>query len=146
MHAAIVDTGPLVAFLDRAERHHKWVAARIEELQTPLLVCEPVLVETMYLLARLPKAQDAIFGLLEDGALSIGFRVDEHVSALRRLHQKYRDRPMSLADACVVRMAELYDRHVVFTLDSDFSVYRKHERVPLSLVHPAEPRSRGRKN
>jgi predicted nucleic acid-binding protein len=137
MLPAIADTGPLVAFLDRSERHHSWVAARIGELQVPLLVCEPVLMEAMHLLARLPRAQDTLFGLIERGALSIGFHMDENVSALRRLHQKYRDRPMSLADACVVRMAEIYDRHVVFTLDSDFSVYRKHSRLPIALIHPA---------
>jgi predicted nucleic acid-binding protein len=137
MTAAIVDTGPLVAFFDRAERHHHWVADRIDELEVPLLVCEPVLAEAMHLLARFSRAQDALFGLLEKGALRIAFRVEEHVPTLRRLHQKYRDRPMSLADACIVRMAELHDRHAVLTLDSDFSVYRKHGRAPLTLIHPA---------
>ena len=137
MRAAIVDTGPLVALLDRAEQHHRWVAKRIEELDAPLLVCEPVLAEAMHLLARFSRAQDALFGLLENGALMIAFH-DEHISSLRKLHQKYRDRPMSLADACIVRMAEIYERHVVLTLDSDFSVYRKHGRVPLALTHPAE--------
>jgi predicted nucleic acid-binding protein len=136
---AIVDTGPLVAFFDRAERHYRWVAERIEELEAPLLVCEPVLTETMYLLARYPRAQTALFDLLQNGALSVAFRMEEHVSELRRLLQKYRDKPMSLADACVVRMAEIHERHAVLTLDSDFSVYRKHGRVPLTLVHPAAP-------
>lgn len=64
MAAAIIDTGPLVAFLDRAEKHHGWVVERIAELQAPLLVCEPVLAEAMVLLARLPRAQDAVWGLL----------------------------------------------------------------------------------
>jgi predicted nucleic acid-binding protein len=73
--SAIVDTGPLIALLDRSERHHAWVADRIEELDAPLLVCEPVLAETMYLLARLGKAQDALFGLLENGALRIGLQI-----------------------------------------------------------------------
>jgi uncharacterized protein len=68
MRAAIVDTGPLVALLDRAEQHHPWVAERIQELDTPLLMCEPVLAETMHLLARFSKAHDAPFGLLENGA------------------------------------------------------------------------------
>ncbi len=134
---AIVDTGPLVAFFDRAEQHHRWVAERVEELEAPLLVCEPVLAEAMYLLARYSKAQDALFELLQNGALSIAFRIEEHVGALRKLLQKYRDTPMSLADACVVRMAEIHERHAVLTLDSDFSVYRKHGRVPLTLIHPA---------
>jgi predicted nucleic acid-binding protein len=133
---AIVDTGPLVAFLDRSERHHIWVVKCIEELEAPLLVCEPVLTEASYLLARYAKAQDALFKLLQNGAISLAFRVDEHVDALRRLLQKYRDRPMSLADACVVRMAEVHDQHDVLTLDSDFLVYRKHGRVPIKLIRP----------
>ncbi len=136
MQTAIVDTGPLVAFFDRAERHHRWVVAQVEKLAPPLLVCEPVLAEAMYLLARFPDAQDALFGLLENGALKIAFRIEEHVTALRKLHQKYRDRPMSLADACIVRMAEIFERHAVLTLDSDFTVYRKHSHDPLALIHP----------
>ena len=133
---AIADTGPLVAYFDRAERNHGWAVERIRELEAPLLVCEPVLAEVMYLLSPLAKAQDALFELLENGALRIALRVDEQVVALRVLHRKYRDRPMSLADACIVRMAELFDEHDVLTLDSDFSVYRKHSRQPLTLIHP----------
>jgi predicted nucleic acid-binding protein len=114
------------------------VAEQVEGLDPPLLVCEPVLAEAMYLLARFPRAQDRLFGLLENGALRIAFRIDEHIFALLKLHQKYRDRPMSLADACIVRMAEIYERHVVLTLDSDFTVYRKYGRVPLALIHPAQ--------
>jgi predicted nucleic acid-binding protein len=137
MVVAIVDTGPLVAFFDRAERHHSWVAERIEEIDAPLLVCEPVLAETMFLLAGHAKAQDTLFELLENGALSIAFRIEEHAGIVRKLLQKYRDTPMSLADACIVRMSEIYDRHAVLTLDSDFSIYRKHGRTPLSLIYPA---------
>jgi predicted nucleic acid-binding protein len=136
---AVVDTGPLAAFFDWAERHHRWVVERIEELEAPLLVCEPVLTEAVYLLARYARAQDALFELLQNGALSITFRIDEHVGALRMLLKKYRDTPMSLADACVVRMAENHEPHVVLTLDADPSIYRKHGRAPLALIHPAEP-------
>jgi len=138
MRVAIVDTGPLVAFFDRAEQHHHWVIAQVEELDPPLLVCEPVLAEAMYLLARFSGAQGALFGLLDNGALRIAFRVEEHVPALRKLHQKYQDRPMSLADACIVRMTEIYERHAVLTLDSDFTVYRKHGRDPLALIYPTQ--------
>jgi uncharacterized protein len=137
MRAAIVDTGPLVAFFDRAERHHRWVAERIVELEAPLLLCEPVLAEAMHLLARMPRAQDAVLGLLENGALRIAFRVEDHLASVRTLLRKYRDRPMSLADACIVRMAELNAQHAVLTLDADFLVYRKHGRTPLELIRPA---------
>lgn len=136
MRAAIADTGPLVAFFDRAERHHAWAAARLRDLAAPLLVCEPVLAEAMYLLSDLRKAQEALFGLIENGALRVAFHVEEHVPALRALHRKYHDRPMSLADACIVRMAELFEQHQVLTLDSDFSIYRKHGREPLDLIQP----------
>jgi uncharacterized protein len=137
MTVAIVDTGPLVAFVDRAERHHDWVAERFEELEAPLLVCEPVLAETMYLLARYPKAQDVVLELIHNGALSIAFRIDEHIGALRNLLRKYQNIPMSLADACIVRMSEIHERHAVLTLDSDFLVYRKHGRASLTVIHPA---------
>ena len=69
---------------------------------------------------------DPLFELLERGVLKIGLRMDEQRSDLRRLMQRYRDRPMSLADACLVRMSELYSRSTVFTLDGDFNVYRRH--------------------
>ncbi len=138
MRRAIVDTGPLVAFLDRAEQYHRWVAEQVEELEPPLLICEPVLAEAMHLLARYSRGQDALFGLLENGALRIAFRIEEHIPALRKLHQKYLDRPMSLADACIVRMTEIYERYAVLTLDSDFTVYRKHGREPLALIYPAQ--------
>jgi predicted nucleic acid-binding protein len=134
---AIVDTGPLVAFFDRSERYHLWAAKQIEELDAPLLVCESVLTEAAYLLARFPRAQDALFGLLQNGALAVAFRLEEHTSVLHKLLRKYRDTPMSLADACVVRMAEIHENHSVLTLDSDFTIYRKHGRVPITLMRPA---------
>jgi predicted nucleic acid-binding protein len=90
----------------------------------------------MYLLARYPKAQDAVLELVHNGALRIAFQINEHIGALRTLLQKYGDIPMSLADACLVRMAEIHDRHAVFTLDSDFFAYRKHGRASLPLIHP----------
>src|SRR5580693_7721548 len=117
---AIADTGPLVAFFDRSERYHRWTTDRIDELDAPLLVCEPVLTETIYLLTRFPRAQDALFGLLQNGALLLTFRLEEHIGTLHRLLRKYRDIPMSLADACVVRMAEIHENHSVMTMDSDF--------------------------
>ena len=78
-----------------------------------------------------------MFNLLQNGALALAFRLEEHIGALHRLLRKYRDTPMSLADACVVRMAEIHENHSVLTLDSDFTVYRKHGRGSITLMHPA---------
>jgi predicted nucleic acid-binding protein len=133
---AIVDTGPLVALFDRSERCHRWVISRIAELDPPLLVCEPVLTEAAYLLGRFARAHDALFDLLENGALVLAFRLEDNAAPLSRLMHKYRDTPMSLADACVVRMAEEHDNASVMTMDGDFSVYRKHGRTPIKLIHP----------
>jgi uncharacterized protein len=82
-------------------------------------------------------AQDAVLELIQNGALSVAFRLDEHLGELCKLLQKNRDTPMSLADACIVRMSEIHDRHAVLTLDSDFLVYRRHGRTSLALIHPA---------
>jgi predicted nucleic acid-binding protein len=122
-----IDRNDIVSGLPRAWKSWK----------RPLPVCEPVLTEALYLLGRFPKAQDALFSLLQNGALAVAFRLDEHIGALHRLPRKYRDAPMSLADASIVRMAEIHDNHSVMTLDSDFTVYRKHGRVPIALMHPA---------
>lgn len=88
-------------------------------------------------MGRYPRATDALIGLLQNGALHIAFQIEANVEEVRRLLHKYRDTPMSLADACIVRMAEIHNRHDVLTLDSDFAVYRKHGRIPLPLIHPA---------
>lgn len=133
---AIADTGPLVAYLDRREASHESVTACFAELASPVLVCEPVLTETAYLLRRVHRAQDALFGLLESGALLLDFALAPERGAVRSLLNRYADRPMSLADACVVRMAELHERHAVFTLDADFGVYRRHGDQPMELVTP----------
>jgi predicted nucleic acid-binding protein len=133
---AIVDTGPLIAFFDRSERYHRWVTDRISKLKMPLLVCEPVLVEASYLLRRNSRTPDFLFELVQNRALKVPFRIDEHVGALRKLLQKYRDTPISLADACIVLMAEIHGSHSVLTLDSDFFIYRTSNRAPLSLIYP----------
>jgi predicted nucleic acid-binding protein len=131
---AIADTGPLVAYLDRSEARHKDVTARFKELAAPILVCEPVLTEAMYLLKASRRAQDELFGLLEDGALQLAFSLEPEREAVRALRRKFADTPMSLADACLVRMAELHDDHAVFTLDRHFSIYRKHGNRLIPLV------------
>ncbi len=133
---AIVDTSPLVALLDKTDNYHTWAAGEVEHLTPPMLVCEPVLSEALFLLAQTPKAQTELLLLLEKGVLRLAFHLDEHVNEVLALLRKYQDRPMSLADACLVRMAELYERYHIFTLDSDFKIYRRHGREPLNLICP----------
>lgn len=133
---AIADTGPLVAYFDRREAHHEWAVAQMDALEPPLLVNEPVLTEALFLLRRYPDAASALLELVERDVLRITFHLGDHIGDLRSLMHKYADIPMSLADACIVRMAEMNERHVVLTLDSDFSIYRRSGRSPLSLLSP----------
>lgn len=104
----------------------------------PLLTCEPVLTETFHLVSRLRNGSRRFFQLLGTGALSVEFDVMAEQEALARLARKYADLPMSLADACLVRMAEANADSSVFTLDRHFRIYRKHGRQLIPTVMPSE--------
>jgi predicted nucleic acid-binding protein len=132
----LVDTGPLVAFLVETDSHHTWAVKRFRELPAPFLTCEPVLTETFYLVSRLHNGRRRFFELLDSGLLNVEFAVLTERDALRKLVHKYADLPMSLADACVVRMSEQIDGAVVFTTDSDFRAYRKNGRQLIPLIMP----------
>jgi hypothetical protein len=78
----------------------------------------------------------ALLDLVAAGTLAVEFALMSELAAVRRLVARYRDRPMSLADACLVRLAELFDDAEVITLDRDFSIYRKHGRQTVPLISP----------
>ena len=132
----LVDTGPLVAALDHRDQHHAWVTDQLALLDPPLLTCEPVLTEVCFLFRQFPRAIQALFEMTNRGALEITFRLQEHRAAVAKLMHRYEDVPMSLADACLVRMAELHADSVVLTLGHDFKVYRKHRRQGIPTAMP----------
>jgi predicted nucleic acid-binding protein len=123
---ALLDTGPLVSFLASGLRHHAWTVQQWKRLRPPLLTCEPVLTEAAFLLKREGRDTDPLFALLERGVIRIALAVEEEQADLRALMRRYRNRPMSLADACLVRLSEIHTAAEVLTLDSDFRVYRRH--------------------
>ncbi len=135
--AAIVDTGPLVALLDAGDSAHDWTVRQFRQITGPLLTCEPVVAEALYLLRSLRPAQEKILEWIERGVLVCPFVLGEEVAQVRRLWKKYADVPMSLADACLVRMSEKHDDHRVCTLDRDFTVYRKRGHEPIPLIIPS---------
>lgn len=136
MSEVIVDTGPLVALLVRTDDHHRWVVDRLRELRPPFVTCEPVLAEVAHLVRRARQGLERFVDLLMSDLLRVEFEVMEERAALGRLLRKYSDRPMSLADACLVRLAELNDGASVLTIDADFSVYRKHGRRTIPIIAP----------
>jgi uncharacterized protein len=135
-HAVLLDTGPLVASLDRRDAHHAWAAEQFERLTAPLLTCEAVLTEACHLLRKLKHGHQQVMEMVVRGALLVPFRVGEEAARVADLLLRYANVPMSFADACRVRMAELYDGSRVLTVDSDFKVYRKHGRQAISLIMP----------
>ena len=132
-----LDTGPLVAFLNRRDESHEWARTTLDTVRPPLITCEAVVSETCFLMRSFPAGPDAVFELLHRDILRVEFALGENLPQVRKLLAKYRTVPMALADACLVRMAELDASLSIITLDSDFRVYRRHGRQHIPLVSPA---------
>ncbi len=132
----ILDTGPLVALLNRRDQHHRWAWDQWERMEAPLFTCEPVIAEACFLVQGLEGGSAAVLDFVRRGVLDLSFRVVEESAVIIGLMRKYRDVPMSLADGCLVRMAERHTDGVVVTLDNDFKVYRKNGRQLIPTVTP----------
>ena len=124
MKPVLVDTGCIVALLDRSERHHEHCVEVVTQLSAPLVTCDAVIAESCYLLRALRGAVDAVLRNVEQGVFRLPFRLDASAGAVRRLLRRYRNVPMDLADGCLVVMADELDTGDILTLDSDFKVYR----------------------
>ena len=138
--SVIVDTGPLVAFLNQQDELHAWAAARFEELESPLLTCEAVISESGFLVQSVVGGPAAVAGLVWRGLLELPLRFGEEAMEIWDLMERYRNLPMSVADACLVRLAELRPESRIFTLDHHFTIYRKNRREALSLIIPESRR------
>jgi predicted nucleic acid-binding protein len=134
----LVDTGPLVALLDRHDPWHAWAAAQLESMTQPMLTCDAVLSECVFLLGTHDRGARRLFAMIADDIVRLGFDLDEHREGVSRLMAKYEKVPMALADACLVRMAELHTGSRVFTIDSDFRIYRRHSRQAIPLIFPED--------
>ena len=129
-------TGPIVALLDADDQQHAWVKAQFARLRPPLLTCEAVLTESSFLIARGGGNASAAVQLVERGVLSIAQLFDTEAASIARLMRRYENVPISLADACLVRLVELTSQSTLFTLDSDFEIYRQKGRRLIPLLTP----------
>jgi predicted nucleic acid-binding protein len=132
----LIDAGPLVALLIGADAHHPWAAEQFEPLRPPLLTCEPVLTEACHIICRHGGDPTTIIELVQNNVLQLAFTVDDHIPELLALMRRYRDVPMSLADACLVRLSELHRHGRVMTTDTDFRLYRRNARQVIPLLAP----------
>lgn len=132
----LLDTGPLVAFLSGGHAHADWVTEQWKSLRPPLLTCEPVLTEATFLMKREGKDADSVMALLERRIIRVAMSLEDEQRDIRALLRRYRERPMSLADACLVRLSELNADSEVFTLDADFRIYRRHGNRTIAVLMP----------
>lgn len=132
----LLDTGPLVAFLNRRDRRHAWARGVLGEIEPPLFTCESVLSEACFLLRHSAAGQAAVLDLVESGLIRPALDSLAEAAALRRLLRRYADLPTSLADVGLVRLAELFPESCVLTTDSHFHVYRKDRRKVIPMISP----------
>lgn len=131
----LLDTGPLVALINRNDAFHDWAKREFDQIVPPLFTCEGVLTEACHLLRRTGRSAYGPLEMIDRGVLIVRFQINEDAAAVTDLMDRYANVPMSYADACLVRMSEQYERCTVLTLDGDFRIYRRHgrRRIPLRI-------------
>ena len=134
----MLDTGPLVALLNRRDRYHRWTIEQWADVDLPVLTCEAVLTEACFLLRKSPGGPAAVLEMVARAVVKVAYDVEADVAALGRLMTRYADVPMALADACLVRMIEQQPDARVLTLDRDFRVYRSHGRRVIPAFMPSD--------
>ncbi len=124
MKPVLLDTGVIVALLDRSEKFHLACATAIRELEAPLITCEAVIAESCYLLRNLPGAPEVVAENVAAGIFQIPFQLSRETAGVKQALRKYRDLKIDLADACLIRLADEFESANILTLDKDFDIYR----------------------
>jgi predicted nucleic acid-binding protein len=132
----LLDTGPVVAFLNHRDKFHDWALEHWNLIRPPMLTCEAVISEACFLLAGTDSGVDSVMQMIQRKIIAVSFHLAEHIQPVKSLLLKYRSVPMSLADACLIRMSELHPQGRIFTLDSDFNLYRKNRRRVIPTIMP----------
>ena len=132
--SVLVDAGFLVALLSRRDTNNAWAVAAAHRFPLPWQTCEPALSEAFHLLG--PAGVPTLASLLQRHAVVITLHLSEQLEDVLHLMRKYADVPMSLADACLVRMTEVLADPILLTTDTDFRIYRRHSRKTIPCVMP----------
>jgi predicted nucleic acid-binding protein len=120
-----LDTGPLVALIDRSDDNHERAKRVFESLGPPFITCESVISESIFLLqTSRPTGPEKVLSLGQEGYYQIGIDLKDNFPSILEFIKKYKERPISLADACLIRCAEIHNEPRILTFDSDFEFYR----------------------
>ena len=134
MKPVLLDTGVIVALLQRESERHAECVHAVSSISRPLVTCEAVITESCHILRRFPGAPEAVLANLEQGEFQIPFAVSAALSSVRTIMRRYRDVPASFADACLIHMADELETGDILTLDSDFVTYRWRKTKPFELL------------
>jgi predicted nucleic acid-binding protein len=132
----IIDASVLATLLNKNDTYHQWAVTQLKDIQPPLLTCEAIISEVSFLIECKQQGIDVIFNYLKLGIIELPFCFSSEYVAIEKLMLKYADVPISFADACLVRMSEQHRNSCVFTLESDFLVYRKNNSEVIPLIYP----------
>jgi len=132
----LIDTGVIVALLDRSEGRHTDCVSAMEKLDRPLVTCEAVIAESCYLLRKLPGAPETVIENVEHGVFQIPFQLSRAATSVRGILRKFRDLPADFADACLIQLADEVNTGDILTLDSDFRSYRWRRNHAFRLLLP----------
>ena len=136
MTRIILDTGPIVAFFNKRDRYFTWSNETFNLLEPPLYSCEAVISEACFLLRNIEGGSIAVAELIERELVVIDFDLCGEFKAIKKLMSKYANVPMSLADACLIRMTEIEKTSQLITLDRDFNIYRRFDRQLVPVLMP----------
>jgi predicted nucleic acid-binding protein len=138
--SALIDTGAMLALLDRTDRWHRICAETFRGLRLPLVTSEAVLTELFHLVGDSRREMEASWKLLRSGALSMLPIGDSELPEIHALMSRYWDRPMDFADATLVHLAKRESLSTVFTVDrGDFETYRIDGRRRFRVLPASAP-------
>ena len=121
----LLDTGPLVALLSKDDANHEKARRMFAECAPPFRSCEAVVAEACFLMRKVHAAGPAdVVALGARGVYSMAISAEQHWTSIEMLLKKYSDRPISFADACLIRCAEIHQEARILTFDADFGVYK----------------------
>lgn len=132
----LLDTGPLVAILDKRDQFNHWAESELSDLKPPFITCESVISEALFITRKFEQALDAISEMINKGLLIPKCTLQENRALIFSQLKKYNDQQTSLADICLLVLYNETKNTLIFTTDSDFLVYRDSKGKPLDLISP----------
>ena len=136
----LIDTGAILALLDRKDRWHRVCVNAFQQMRLPLMTSEAVLTELFHLMGDERYAVEAAWKFVRSGALALAAIEHSELPLLHGLMSRYWDRPMDFADATLVHLARRESLSTIFTVDhADFETYRIDGRRRFRVLPPGRP-------